>query len=350
MRGGCWLGPARYAQCDSSGSWKAGTRYSGLGFRLARTVPAEEPPTSPAVAPPSTSASPPASRDPDVPAWAKVAPEQIEAARAADVPVAFENSLGMRFVLVPSGTFSMGTPETEWGGREGPPHDVTISQPYYVGVTEVTNGEFGAWSPEMGTRGPHAGTRVTPIEQRDRPVSYVPWYAARDFAIWLGRQDPGHVYRLPTAAEWEYACRAGTGGRWYWGDDEAAMGRYENGPDRTLRASETNRWVSALAEDRYFATDDGHADVAPVATYLPNPWGLHDMLGNVPEWCSEDRTPPARIGPGCVAPMPEPERACRGGWCTCFREDLRAAARFSAPAAAPGYPVGFRLVAPIRAK
>ena len=268
--------------------------------------------------------------------------------------MAFENALGMRFVLIPPGTFTMGSPETEWwhGGDEEP-HDMAVASAYYLGVTEVTNGQFRTWMPQHDSGDIHGRKQKFSLNRDDQPVVFVSWDKANQFATWLATKDGVRKYRLPTEVEWEYACRAGTGGRWYWGDNEAAMGKYENVPDRTLRANETRLYTSPLPADQrrlYFSTDDGQVVAAPVATYLPNPWGLHDMLGNVSEWCSDLRVFPEEDRyPGYAPPVREPERAVRGGSWEGDTAEVRAAALQSSTQCRPSS-IGFRLVVPVALK
>jgi formylglycine-generating enzyme required for sulfatase activity/serine/threonine protein kinase len=162
------------------------------------------------------------------------------------------NSIGMKLRLIPAGTFSMGD-----GDADGPPHVVTITKPFYLGVCEVTNAE---WKNVM---------RKVPGRSKDDdlPVSSVSWDDAMKFCWMLTtlpeERDAGRVYRLPTEAEWEYACRAGTTTTFSFGDDESLLEDYG--------------WF------RGNAANESH----PVGAKKPNPWGLHDMHGNVWEWCND---------------------------------------------------------------
>lgn len=190
----------------------------------------------------------------DIPSWAKVAPEQIEAAKKAGVPVAFENSIGMRFVLIPAGTFTMGSPPTE--NLEAHPrqdevqHQVVLSKAFYLSICEVTNGQYRKFRPD------HRCAKA--LDGDNRPAVDVTYPDAIAFLSWLGRRDPGVSYRLPTEAEWEYACRAGT------------TTAFSFGPTRTPEQA-----------------PDGPGLPTDVGSYAPNPWGLHDTHGNAWEWCSD---------------------------------------------------------------
>ena len=165
----------------------------------------------------------------------------------------FTTSVGMRLVWIPAGSFSMGSPATEkWHQREeGPLHDVRISSPFWIGAYEVTQEQYQAI---MGTNpSAHRGNPRL-------PVANVDWNEAVDFCRELSKKEGRH-YRLPTEAEWEYACRAGTSTPWFFGD----------APDR-------------LHEYVVCGGDAAVDRPAAIGTHKPNPWGLYDVLGNVREW------------------------------------------------------------------
>jgi formylglycine-generating enzyme required for sulfatase activity len=199
----------------------------------------------------------------DIPSWAVVAPEQRRAARAAGVPVAFENALGMRFVLVPAGTFRMGSPHDEAGRWDNEtPHEVTLSRPYYLGTTEVTNSQFLWFRPH------HASGQGRDADAQ--PVVRVGRRDAIDFLAWLSAKDGRRAYRLPTEAEWERACRAGTTTPWATGS--SITGDQANFVVRTGRD----------ARPEEFRRTTVFAGSLPA-----NRWGLHEMHGNVREWCAD---------------------------------------------------------------
>ncbi|HVR72347.1 MAG TPA: SUMF1/EgtB/PvdO family nonheme iron enzyme, partial [Vicinamibacteria bacterium] len=200
----------------------------------------------------------------------------------------FENSIGMRFVRVEPGTFSMGNDRvlpagllaaTEHGGRpiwlpatgdydERPVHPVTISRPFYLGVTEVTNAQYERFDPRhMLLRG-RTGFSI----DGDEAVVYVDWHAAQAFCDWLSRKE-GRPYRLPTEAEWEYAARAGHPGPFAFGDGL---------PDGIVKNPD-NSWYPEPLRGR------GREEVVPltVGRTPANEWGLHDMHGNVEEWVED---------------------------------------------------------------
>jgi formylglycine-generating enzyme required for sulfatase activity len=166
----------------------------------------------------------------------------------------FTNALGMKFAWMPPGTFLMGSPESEAfrHKHEGPQHEVEITCPFYLGVYPVTKEEY---------------MRAVGLDTGRFPVQGVTWDDAVAFCKALNQYDAkrpvGWEYGLPTEAEWEYACRAGTTTAYFFGDDPKRLGDY------------------AWSQD--YSRDGTHE----VGTKKPNPWGLYDMVGNVLQWCAD---------------------------------------------------------------
>ena len=196
----------------------------------------------------------------------------------------FTNSIGMEFVLIPAGTFMMGSlnRDTEAYGDEKPAHRVTISQPFYLGKYPVTQEQ---WAAVMGNNPSRFSGHP------DQPVESVSWNDVQAFLDTLNERDGSGDYRLPTEAEWEYACRAGTEIPRYYPDINAIAWYLENSNDQTR----------------------------PVGQKLPNAWGLYDMLGNVREWCHDGRrryTADALVDPMGPTDAGAPRVVRGGGWYT----------------------------------
>ena len=181
-------------------------------------------------------------------------------------------------VVVPAGSFTMGSPSSEAGrnSNEGRQREVTIGAKFAVGVYEVTFDEWDACVSGGGCGG------HDPDDQGwgrgGRPVIDVSWDDAKAYASWLSRET-GESYRLLSEAEWEYVARAGTGTARYWGASASGQCRYANGADLTAKRHESS-WTVADC-------DDGHYRTAPVGSFEPNGFGLHDVLGNVWEWVED---------------------------------------------------------------
>jgi formylglycine-generating enzyme required for sulfatase activity len=217
----------------------------------------------------------------------------------------------MKLRLISDGEFLMGSQETEEGhtGNEGPVHRLRITKPFYLGVYEVTQADYENV----------VGENPSEFKGAARPVECVSWEDAVAFCRKLSAKE-GHEYRLPTEAEWEYACRAGSAGRYCFGDDESELGRYA--------------WYE----------DNAGGTTHPVGQKEPNAWGLYDVHGNVWEWCTDWY---GNYGPDAVIDPPGPEsgsyRVDRGGGWSCSAGRCRAAYRGRCGPSGRGYSLGFRL-------
>jgi formylglycine-generating enzyme required for sulfatase activity len=246
-------------------------------------------------------------------------------------PQAFSNSLGMEFVLIPAGSFLMGSgsDDREAFDNEKPQHQVTISRPFYFGKFEVTQAQ---WEAVMGSS-PYSSKRSNPFyglpgmaERITKPANpaTVSWNDTQEFVKRLNQKEGHARYRLPTEAEWEYAARAGTTTRYSFGDDAGQLGRYA--------------WYG-----ENFQSGSSHA----VGQKLPNPWGLYDIHGNVWEWV-QDRYAP---GYGSARPVTDPAgpptgigRVVRGGSWHETSTSWRSAMRKEYDPDYRGISIGFRLV------
>ena len=239
----------------------------------------------------------------------------------------FTNSLGMEFVLIQPGTFIMGSPKDEpYRHDTEVQHKVTITRPFYMQDTEVT---VIQWEALMGRK--FFGSRTA---EANRPMVKVSWHDCMDFIKKLNGLNEG-TYRLPTEAEWEYACRAGSSTAYSWGKTiECDKAMFSNNTLKSLKCVE-------YVESKGLGVDRP----APVKSYHPNAWGLYDMHGNVWEWCQDwyGAYPPGPVtdpagsnsGPGKVR---------RGGSWFKYGFSCRSANRAYAHEASRFQTTGFRLV------
>jgi formylglycine-generating enzyme required for sulfatase activity len=235
----------------------------------------------------------------------------------------------MDFVSIDPGTFTMGSPASEPGRStdEGPQHDVTLSEGFWLARTETTQQQ---WQAAMGTE-PWAGQMGSFRVGPQFPAVFVSWNDAQAFVHALNQAIGDSLFRLPTEAEWEYSCRAGTAAAWSFGDEVARLA--------------DNAWVAANT------TGAGEQFAHAVGTKPPNPWGLYDMHGNVREWCADRYAP---YEPGAqqdpVGPEGGTDRVARGGYFSQLPERTRSAARSHAsPTYQAGDALGFRVVRLARA-
>jgi formylglycine-generating enzyme required for sulfatase activity len=243
----------------------------------------------------------------------------------------------MKFKLIPAGEFLMGNSESPeelaeafpamppvWFRDECPQHKVRISRPFYLGVTEVTQEQYEKMmgkNPSIFSKMGIGADRVKGMDTSKFPVENVSWDDAVEFCRRLSAKE-GVTYRLPTEAEWEYACRAGSTTRYCFGDDESQLGEYA--------------WHGEVGGGTH-----------PVGKKKPNDWGLYDMHGNVSEWCQDwlghdyygespthDPTGPATGS----------SRSVRGGCFVLEAGHCRSSARRGNPPTRRGPPLGFRVV------
>ena len=269
-------------------------------------------------------------------------------------------------VVIPTGRFLMGSPDGEKGHdpNEAPAHEVVVDKGFAMARSAISIGQFrdfvraSGYVPESQSKGggsvydeQSGGLRddasVTWQDDyagkpgQDRlPVINVSWNDAKAYTDWLSKRT-GKTYRLPSEAEFEYALRAGSTSRYWWGDD-APSSKLENLTGGNDRSGSGRRWSNAFGGYK-----DGYWGPAPTMSFSANPFGLYDMGGNVSEWvadCWHDnyirapRTAEAWVNPGCT------RRVIRGGSWGSAPEMVRSAYRQGAPADLRNARVGFRVV------
>ncbi len=247
------------------------------------------------------------------------------------------NSIGMKFARIPAGRFRMGSPATEKGRGEdeGPPFEVRFDRPFRLGVYEVTQAEYekvmGRNPSYFCATGP-GKDRVAGRATGRLPVERVSWDDAVEFCRRLSARPAekaaGRTYRLPTEAEWEYACRAGTTGPFHYGSTLSSLQANCNG---------RRPYDAPAGPVRDYTT--------PVGTFAPNAWGLYDMHGNVWEWCQDRWLPYAeRRIPGPPSDDTGFGRVLRGGGWSFGAADCRSAKRIFHDANYRNEYNGFRVV------
>lgn len=350
VRGGSWDTPLKQSRSARRLALNANDHGQSTGFRVAIVLSQPSPPPAPVVAP-------------FTPAQA-VAHQNAWAAHLG-LPVEFTNSVGMKLRLIPPGDYVVGLTQAEldvelakvkgdgiWESRlrsSAPQHRVTLTQPYYVGVYEVTQKEYETVvGRNTSYLSPKAAGKdlVNDLDTNQMPVESLAWSQAVEFCVRLSERErlspsysgvgdtaslvAGHGYRLPTEAEWEVACRAGSGTRYWFGDDE---GR--------------------LSEVAWTATNAGRV-THPVGQLKANPFGLHDVHGNVWEWCHDlydpqfyaqysDRRAIDPAGPAAASPL---HRVFRGGGFTFDAGKHTSGMRVANSPNAVDHSIGFRVLLP----
>jgi formylglycine-generating enzyme required for sulfatase activity len=326
-----------------------GTRNTGMPrFDAARASEPQRTTREPADAmPPSTTAAiPPAQRE-----------RERDDALPGSTVQGFSDCVGCPdMVMVPSGSGAFGSPASEQGREndEERQRQVNVTKQFALGRYEITRAQFDAFIKDSGYRA-DVGCFVWSGKQwafdrtknwvepgykqaADEPVVCVSFKDAEAYAAWLSKKT-GKKYRLPTEIEWEYAARSGSKDSRHWGEDTAELCRYGNGADLDAKKS-FPEWPASTCSD-------GFVHTAPIGSLRPNPFGLHDMLGNVAEWTSDCWKIPgaesASTGDSAAAAPDCNRRVVRGGAFNYTQRLLRSASRLKANATGRIFNLGFRV-------
>ena len=305
-----------------------------------------------------------------------------------EIAVDLGGGVNLKMVLIPAGEFKMGSGESaeataaffnktfvgqpmippDFFKDEHPQHGVRITKPFYLGTYHVTRGQFRQFVADTGyktdaEKGKRPGAvgwdpdkkgfvgsakyswRNAGFEQTDgHPVVNVSWNDAAAFCKWLSKKE-GKTYRLPTEAEWEYACRARTTTRYYSGDDPETLAKVGNVADAAAKAQFPN-WTYTIK------ANDGYVFTAPVGKFKPNAFGLYDMHGNAWQWCADwwaeyyatspvdDPTGPAS---GNLRVLRGGSWSCCGSWCGYRPAGSRSAGRLGSYPDGRDFEIGFRV-------
>lgn len=292
---------------------------------------------------------------------------------------------GPRLILIPAGNFLMGSPEEEAGryANEGPQHKVVFEKPFFLGLTEVTVGQFRRFVEATGYK--TDGERNTGSFMRDdsikfgkwrlrkevnwrqnhegkpsldeNPVVHVSWYDAQAYLAWLSKES-GKTYRLPSEAELEYSNRAGSGGQFWWGESSPMEKLVNIRGDKDKAVANPLTWKHTPIERQYAFNEgdtpeifegygDGFHGLAPVGNFSANPFGLYDTAGNVWEWVQdcwhENYNGAPSDGSAWVDNKKCGKRIVRGGSFYCYPRHVRSANRWERWPEFRNMYIGFRV-------
>ena len=301
---------------------------------------------------------------------------QLTSQPAKEIALDLGAKVSLRLLLIPAGKFIMGSPESEEARhKDEVRHEVTISKPFYMGISHVTVSQFAAFVKDSGyitdaekegwsesieikngklltgkstngkfiaKKAEDASWRDPGFEQKgDHPVVQVSWNDAKAFCAWLSKRS-GKTVQLPTEAQWEYACRAGTTTAFPWGDNPDDGKGWANGADQSLKKMlpDTDSGVTC------FNWDDGFVFTSPVGSFKANAFGLYDMIGNAAHWCQD------RYGEYATVATTDPTgtdagmaRVVRGGsWNNYGPRNCRSATRYRFNPKYRNERYGFRIV------
>ena len=332
-------------------------QYHDLRLKM-RTLYANRPedpekyPTPPPPRPAFVKPQPEPQRKPfagKVPGWPFDAAEAKRRQQAVGLPtelkIELSDKITLEMVLVPSGEFVMGA----WDGYpdEYPQCRVKIEKPFYMGKIEVTNEQYALFDPYhdsgyISVFNKDQNTRGIPANTPRQPVIRVSWKEALEFCYWLSKKT-GRKFTLPTEAQWEWACRAGTPTALNYGAVNADFSRRANLADRSvlvLCRRDSPKWIPHIP-----GVSDGASVTTNGGRYQPNAWGLYDMHGNVFEWTLTTYKPyPYDPNDGREDGKPEGKKVVRGGSFYDRPKRARSAFRLAYYPWQPVFNVGIRVV------
>jgi formylglycine-generating enzyme required for sulfatase activity len=330
--------------------------YGGVAEQLETPPELKRPPIEPVIPQPAERPKTTVGRiaNPSYP-WPFDAGEAGRRQEAAG-PISRTMDLGdgvkMELVRIPAGSFVMGDPEGE--PDEQPPAAVTIARPFWMARCEVTNRQYARFDPAHESRFEHRGSWIFSedylgyaLDGPEQPVVRVSWNRAMEFCRWLS-QRTGLQCSLPTEAQWEYACRAGTATPFSFGGVDNDFSKFANCADATIRELAYRSWgpktPDLVPRDARF--NDGSLVSASVGSYRPNAWGLFDMHGNLAEWTRTAYSPyPYDEDDGRNASDAAGQKVVRGGSWRDRPARCRSSFRLNYAPYQRVFNVGFRVVA-----
>lgn len=318
----------KYAFLDEDGEVAKGAEHETVNMVLARSG-AKYVPLTPPEPRRAVEVGPEAKGPAKVEGW----PFQVNTPPAG-AKVSLSDKITLNLVRIPAGSFLMGSDEGYMDER--PRREVRIKKAFYMASTEISNEMYNLFDPRHDTRyvdvhGVLKGGIGIRVNQPSQPVSRVTWEEALSFCAWLSEKT-GNTYTLPTEEQWEWACRAGTDTPHFFGRLGTDYSRYANLADTSMKGF-ADYGRDFLPRDQKIS--DRNRVTASVGSYLPNPWGLHNMLGNVSEWTLSDY---GKCGSGIE------RKVIRGGSWRDRPNKARASWRWGYYKFQPVFDVGFRVV------
>lgn len=337
-------------------------RYGGVD-----SDPEAVPPPPAPVTPLKPAPLPAAGPAPECPGWpfdaAEAQRRQAAAGPVTKKSLELGNGVTIELVLIPAGEFVMGSATGEVDER--PLSRVRMARPFWMATREIDNRTFNQFDPGHDSRvedknAYQFGVHGYPANRPEQPVVRVSWHEAMAFCRWLSART-GQTFTLPTEAQWEYACRAGSATPFYYGDLNTDFSKHANLADAKLSEFASDPYTvdvplpkptpfdDWLPKDARF--NDGALLTVASGKYRPNPWGLYDLHGNAAEWTRSNYQPyPVSPNDGRDADQPGARKVVRGGSWHDVPKRSTASFRLSYPPYQRVYNVGFRIVCEEEAK